>query len=76
MDQWEIVFSCIPPLIVFPYFTSIHFFTYKTMYVKGIAIFMKVIIPINIKNKNNSTNNKNWPVEVFFLNLLINEKLS
>ncbi len=29
------------------------------MYVKGIAIFMKVIIPINIKNKNNSTNNKN-----------------
>jgi hypothetical protein len=29
------------------------------MYVKGIAIFMKAIIPINIKNKNNSTNSKN-----------------
>ncbi len=53
------IFPCIPPLIVFPYFTSIHFFTYKTMYVKGIAIFMKAIIPIIIKNKNNSTNSKN-----------------
>ncbi len=29
------------------------------MYVKGIAIFMKAIIPIIIKNKNNSTNSKN-----------------
>jgi len=41
-----------------------------TMYVKGIAIFIKVIVPININNKNNNTNSKNWPVEVFFFKFI------
>ena len=40
------------------------------MYVKGIAIFMKAIIPIINKNKNSSTNSKNCPVEVFFFKFI------
>ncbi len=41
-----------------------------TIYVKGIAILIRAIIPINIKNKNNSINSINCPVEVFFFKFI------